>query len=78
MVGRAGLEPAVFLPSLIYSQLPSPIWIPTRVVGWEGVEPSASGLSGQRSDRLSYHPKLVFPAGLEPATSRLSVERSAN
>ena len=40
VVGRAGFEPAAFPMSLIYSQFPSPVWIPTHVVGGAGSDPA--------------------------------------
>ena len=27
------------------------------MAGWTGLEPATSGLTGQRSNRLNYHPK---------------------
>ena len=40
LVGRAGFEPAACPMSLIYSQFPSPVWIPTHVVGGAGSDPA--------------------------------------
>lgn len=55
LVGRAGFEPAAFPMSLIYSQFPSPVWIPTHVVGGAGCDPAL-----QRASHVS----AALPAAL--------------
>ena len=48
------------------------------VVGWSGLEPPTSRLSGECSNRLSYQPTLVENIGLEPMTSCLQSTRSSS
>ena len=46
-----------------------------RTAGATGLEPAASGVTGRRSNQLSYTPKRH--AGLEPATFCMASRRSS-
>ena len=52
----------------------------TKLVGWSGLEPPTSRLSGVCSNQLSYQPmfNLVEMIGFEPVTSCLQGRRSPN
>ena len=55
-MGRVGLEPTLYLTSRIYSPLPSPIWIPTRIGAAERTRTSRAGghPAHPRSRRADY------------------------
>ena len=66
LVGRAGFEPAAFPMSLIYSQFPSPVWIPTHVRFPLRLSrrTSDAGAVSCSYPRWDLHPVWLFSAGL--------------
>ena len=54
------------------------VWFYKNLVGWSGLEPPTSRLSGECSNLLSYQPLLVENIGLEPMTSCLQSTRSSS